>query len=145
MYSKDKQTIVDRREMLKVKVRALAAEAHIIREMEKKTRGLLRVELHDHRVKSLRFEARASTLALGFIRGRSYSEMEQHAVIWTKQPQALQDKVAAMIKKYGPADFKMATDPSIERRARQAKGRALDAAHRAERAAWLAQGKRKAA
>ena len=49
MYAKDKETIIDRREMLRIKVKSLTAEARIIRVEERKTFGALRNELHIHR------------------------------------------------------------------------------------------------
>ena len=92
--------LVDRREFLKVKVKSLAAEARIIRKMEKKTRGGIREGLHLHRVLDVRKEARASHLAYGFIRGRTLAQMEQKS----KTPPNWA-AVERMCKRYGPANF----------------------------------------
>jgi hypothetical protein len=61
---------LDRREMLRVKVKSLAAEAAIIRKEERRLRGPLRSELREHRVGAVRSEARLSHLAYNFVRGR---------------------------------------------------------------------------
>ena len=103
--------VKDRREMLKVKVKSLAEEARIIRTAEQRTHGILREELHNHRVVQLRHEARCTCLAYGFIRGRTLEQMEgkskfsQQAVghpvcyLWPGWK-----RVREMVKKYGPGD-----------------------------------------
>ena len=101
MYSKDKTTIIDRREQLKVKVKSLAAEARIIRFQEQKSWGSLRDELYLHRITELRSEARHSHIAYGLIRGKSLSQLEQKSETSPKW-----DKVRAMINKYGPAEMR---------------------------------------
>lgn len=98
MYSKDKITIVDRREMLKVKVKSLALEAQIIRKEERRTHGELRAELHTHRVDVVRSEARHSCVAYGLIKGRRYEQMEvkpAKPIDWAR--------VNKMLRRYGPA------------------------------------------
>ena len=100
MYAKDKTTIIDRREMLKVKLKSLAEEARIIRREERKTHGRLQQELYLHRVSVVRQAARETHLAYGFIRGLKLEQMEASAVTppnW--------DNIRKMIKKYGPKDF----------------------------------------
>lgn len=62
MYDKN-TVLIDRREMLRVKAKSLAEEAHLIRREERRTRGLLRDELRWHRTGVVRFEARATHLA----------------------------------------------------------------------------------
>lgn len=99
MYAKDRNTILDRREMLRVKLKSLAEEARIIRREERRTWGQLREELHLHRVRDVRTEARATHLAYGFLRGRTLEQMEPGRV---KLDPYLQGKVDAMLKKYGP-------------------------------------------
>lgn len=81
---------------LKVKVSTLAAEARIIRNLERsrqkqfikaKERGVVQHGAHDdktrslylHRVQLLRPTIRANHLAYGFLRGREYGQMEQFA------------------------------------------------------------------
>lgn len=51
----------------------------IIRFEERKHRGEVRASLHNHRVHDVRDEQRASLLAYGFLRGRSYSTIETNA------------------------------------------------------------------
>lgn len=95
MYSKDNK-VVDRREMLKVKLKSLAAEAKIIRFEEKKTHGVLRDELHLHRVWQVRSEARHTHIAYGLIKGLKLEQIEPKSFVpfdWAR--------VNAMIKKYG--------------------------------------------
>jgi len=61
---------------LKIKIKALAAEAGIIRHEERKTREMERWELSRHRRTTVREEARHSLLAYAFWRGRPYAEVE---------------------------------------------------------------------
>jgi len=93
--------IKDRREMLRVKVKSLAAEAKIIRREEKRMRGgALRDELALHRRGVVRSEARHTHLAYGFIRGRTLQQIEGR----TEWPAFVsRERVQAMLKKYGPA------------------------------------------
>jgi len=97
MYDKN-TVLIDRREMLRVKAKSLAEEAHLIRREERRTRGLLREELRWHRTGVVRFEARATHLAYGIIRGRSIERIEKSST----RTEALWKKVRAMIEKYGP-------------------------------------------
>lgn len=64
---------------LKVKIKALAEEARIIRKEEKKWKGGTqeRASLHEHRVNSLRHEARCSYLAYAFLRNVPYLTVER--------------------------------------------------------------------
>ncbi len=57
MYAKNGE-LLDRREMLKVKVKSLAEEARIIRREERRVLGLLRDELSWHRRQDVRSAAR---------------------------------------------------------------------------------------
>jgi hypothetical protein len=100
MYATDRKTIVDRREMLRVKVKSLAEEARMIRREEQRSHGQIRDELRNHRVMPLRTESRAAGLAYGFIRGRTLEQMEAKSEAppdW--------DRVRKLLKKYGPADI----------------------------------------
>lgn len=101
MYAKDRITVQDRREMLRVKINSLAVEARIIRREERRTNGLLRIELHDHRVKEVRSEARHTHLAYGLIRGRRYEQMERSVTGYPPD----WERVRKMIKRYGPLGF----------------------------------------
>jgi hypothetical protein len=102
MLSKDGKLLLDRRELLRVKVKSLADEATIIRREEKRARGVIRDELRWHRVTDLRIEARLSFIAYGLIRGRKLEQLEPR----TRAENALRkpqwDRVAAMLKKFGP-------------------------------------------
>lgn len=108
-YEKDGANLRDRREMLRVKLKSLAAEAKIIRAEEKRTHGLLRHELHSHRVREVRSEARHTHLAYGFIRGRTYAQMERSPL---KGYPPDWERVRKMTKRYGPAGFAFA-EPAI--------------------------------
>lgn len=102
MYN-EQGKIVDRRELLKVKVKSLAAEARIIRHAETKTKGRLREELHLHRVNELRRAARNTHVAYALIRGRTLQQVEPnpgYAPDWSE--------VERMVKKYGPSGYDLA-------------------------------------
>lgn len=83
---------------LKVKIKSLAAEATIIRREERLAKTVeTRASLHQHRVGVVRYEARHSLLAYGYLRGRSYRQIEascKRSPDWSS--------VERMIKKYGP-------------------------------------------
>src|SRR5436190_16454468 len=89
----------DRRLFLKLKLKSLAAESRIIRAEERRpnaSRALLYPELRLHRTGTVRSEARHTLLAYGFLRGRSYRQIEAKAGSapnWTR--------VEAMVKRYG--------------------------------------------
>lgn len=104
MYDKAK-LIVDRREMLRVKLASLVAESRIIRREERRTHGALRFELQLHRTGVVRREARLTGLALGLIRGRTLLQMEPKSD--TKPDR---DRVVVMVKKYGPPGCKLSED-----------------------------------
>jgi len=94
--------LIDRREMLRVKIKSLTAEAKIIRREEKRTGGQLRGELHRHRIIDVRSESRISVLAYGFIKGRKLEQMEarsERAPNWKR--------VRELCKKYGPVNFEV--------------------------------------
>ena len=107
-------SLVDRREMLRVKLKSLAAEARFIRREELRTHGPMREALHRHRVDTLRYEARATHLAYGLIRGLTIEQMEpNHRPMACADSaiekynrkvahEALIEKVNAMVRKYGP-------------------------------------------
>ena len=62
--------------MLRVNVKSLAAEAKIIRKEEKRCGIQYYWMLYSHRIGRLREEARYANLALAFVRGRLYSQVE---------------------------------------------------------------------
>lgn len=88
--------IVDRREMLRVKVKSLAEEAKIIRREERKTQGDLRNELHEHRVTVVRRAARDAHIAYGLIRGLTIDQMEP-----TRKSEPDWEAIKKMVFKYG--------------------------------------------
>ena len=90
----------DSRIYLKVKIKSLAAEARIIRFEEAKARKRKNTEwrsgLASHRRGIVRSAARHTHLAYGFLRGRSYKQMEAKCTIkpdWKR--------VLTMVEKYG--------------------------------------------
>lgn len=83
---------------MKIKVKSLAAEAKIIRTHERQTTGAQRNSLAEHRRGTVRYEARHSLLAYGYLRGVPYRAMEKSS----KTPFNV-SKVEHMVKKYGPA------------------------------------------
>lgn len=113
MYAKDSTTIIDRREMLKVKIKTLAAEARIIREQEKRSRGQLRGELRDHRVMVVRDEARHSLIAYAIIRGKPIPEKEGSKAF-------SMDRVSKMVVKYGSAEQRAEIKKGDQARLKQA-------------------------
>lgn len=102
MYSKS-GIVVDRREMLKIKVKSLAEEARIIRKEERRTQGLLREELNSHRRMDVRFAARTSYMAYGMIRGRGIEQTERPG---SPRSETYWKAVRTMIQKYGPTEEK---------------------------------------
>jgi len=85
---------------LKIKVKSLAAESRIIRSQELKLKGKnwchLARPLQVHRRGALRAEARDTHIAYGYLKGRSYSQIEA-----TVNRPADWDNIARMVKKYG--------------------------------------------
>jgi len=62
---------------LKVKIKSLAEEARIIRKEEKREANKYhKRELRDHRIGTVRDEARAAQLAYAFLRGKPYYTLE---------------------------------------------------------------------
>jgi hypothetical protein len=87
---------------LKIKIVSLAAEARLIRREERRYRGPkwgpspVRLGLHRHRIHEVRPEARHALLAYGFLRGRSYRQIESRAGCVPNW-----DRVQDLILKYG--------------------------------------------
>lgn len=95
---------------LKVKIKSLAAEAHIIRTEERRARGTLRDELHNHRVITVRQEQRATLLAYGFLRGRTLAQIEPHSLPPSLRAQPDWKRVETMVKKYGSKEQRESLD-----------------------------------
>lgn len=98
--------IIDRREMLRIKLKSLATEAKYIRREEDRmawsNRGTLREELREHRTGVVRWEARATSLAYGFIKGYTRAQVEnQRRQLPSHVDKDLLKKVEAMVKRYG--------------------------------------------
>jgi hypothetical protein len=100
MYNKTK-TLVDRREMLKVKIKSLAEEARIIRKEEERTFGDLRDELHVHRVTVVRRACRHAILAYAIVRGVDLLKVEP--IRYTEPNWA---DVEKMVRKYGSSELR---------------------------------------
>ena len=98
MYNKE-NTIVDRREMLRIKLKSLAEEAKIIRKEERKTFGILRNELHTHRVRDVRRAARETHIAYGLILGRQLEQIEPGR---TELEGVDSKNIEKMLRRYGP-------------------------------------------
>jgi hypothetical protein len=98
MYDKN-GNIIDRREMLRIKLKSLAEEARIIRREERKTTGYLREALYLHRINDVRRAARDAHIAYGLIKGRTIEQMEP-----SRKSEPNWDAVEKMLKKYGPAE-----------------------------------------
>ena len=88
---------MDERTYLKVKIKSLAEEAKIIRLETKRAKNIsIKNGLAGHRRGIVRFEARHTHLAYGFLRGLECRQMEQKAFEapdWAK--------VKRMIERYG--------------------------------------------
>lgn len=88
---------MDERICLKIKIKSLAAEAKIIRKEEKRAKSQsIRESLYRHRIDVVRYEARHTNIAYGFLRGRTYAQIEANP----KTPPNW-DKVRKMVEKYG--------------------------------------------
>lgn len=96
MYDAD----IDKRKFLKVKIKSLAAEAKIIRQEEFRSNLKTRDALYWHRIFVVRKEARATNIAYGILRGKSYNQIEQKA---HSEPDW--KRVKEMLKKYGSSDW----------------------------------------
>lgn len=97
MYAKDRTTVLDQREMLRVKIKSLAEEARIIRREERRTHGTLRDRLYLHRIGVVREAARSTHIAYGLIRGRTLEQMEPKSNSEPNWPD-----IKRMLKLYGP-------------------------------------------
>jgi hypothetical protein len=90
---------------LRVKIRSLAEEARIIRSEERRLRrpilptNDLFFGLRRHRVYDVRRETRASLLAYGLLRGRTYNQLEKTARQGREAPDV--NRVRELIQKYG--------------------------------------------
>jgi hypothetical protein len=111
MFDIKTKTLIDRRELLRIKALSLQMEVGFIRNEEDKQRRfsrrhaidpILQREMEDHRKKHLRPIARQTNIARGFIKGLTLPQMEQYprnlllARDWAQ--------ITAMCAKYGSKD-----------------------------------------
>lgn len=106
---------------LKLKLKSLAAESKTIRVELERYRGPkwgtsdIRLRMHNHRIKVVRYEARLTHLAYGFLRGREYEQIEPHLTYrghagnMTNVPlhRIEWDRVTGMAEKYGEEDVRV--------------------------------------
>ena len=97
LTSSDKLNLIK----LKIKGKSLAEEARIIRKEERKLTGESRNILVEHRKGTVREHARATYLAIAFIKHRSYKTVEPKCRATSYRDTYITPKVAAMVKKYG--------------------------------------------
>ncbi len=94
---------MDRRILLKIKLKSLVAESRIIRREERRHKGednrFIRGEMEAHRNHVVGKEARLTLLAYSFIRGREYRQVEAKA-----ETEPDWKKVLAMVERYGDYD-----------------------------------------
>ena len=104
---------------LKIKGLSLAAEARILKRLEKsRMHPKLRENIHLHRVHQVRSEARSTHLALGFLRGTSYLKMELPLMDFHKEGRQLHTtktrpdwkRIEQLVRKYGPKYFESEQD-----------------------------------
>ena len=81
---------------LKVKVKTLAAESRIIRKEARKTSGMVKWAMNDHRKGIVRRHSRTNLLAYGFLRGLPYEAMESKC---KEKPNF--EEVSKVMKRFG--------------------------------------------
>ncbi len=88
---------------LRVNVKSLAAEAKFIREEIKRAKTPeARNALHDHRMLRVRPEARLAHLALAFVKGQPYKNVEPNA----KSPVTYEDFIGKLKRFIWTVDYK---------------------------------------
>jgi hypothetical protein len=98
---------------LKIKLKHLAAEARIIKHQERKMGGHnwgpKAAFFREHRINNVRPECRATHIAYGYLRGRTYKQIEGFKeggysggrVRKNTYPQGMWQRVIDMVRKYG--------------------------------------------
>ena len=87
---------------LKIKVKHLATEPAIIRHEERKLKGIEKWDLQHHRKWNVRNEARATQLAIAFLKGKSYKKIEPKLRDkWAYAHDLVFVRVLKMAQKYG--------------------------------------------
>ena len=89
---------------LRVNVKSLAAESRIIRREERRADPVYRQELAWHRRDCLRVHARYAQLALAFLRGRPYRQVE-HKCHVPIQPKSLYEKCLRVLGSVTPQEI----------------------------------------
>lgn len=84
---------------LRIKIKSLAAEAAIIRQEAKKTSGLVKYGLNQHRTGIVREHTRINLLAYGLIKRVPYSVMEQKT-----DTKVNFSKIVEIAKRFGETD-----------------------------------------
>src|SRR4051812_18796322 len=86
----------DGRTFLKVKIKSLTAESHIIRQETARAQKSIRSELSHHRRTAVRQAARNTGIAYAFLRGKNYRDIE-------RSPKTPPDwkEVTRMVRQYG--------------------------------------------
>jgi hypothetical protein len=92
---------------LRVKIKSLAAEAVIIRQEARKTRGEIKQGLNEHKKDVVRTHARHNLLAYGLLRGVHYSDIEAKCY---EEPDF--SKIITLAKRFG--GWSDIIDPWIE-------------------------------
>jgi len=87
---------------LKIKAKSLSEEARIIRKEERKLKGAARVCIAEHRRWNVRNEARATYLAIAYLKNKPYKLIEPSCKDTGKRDQYIVRRVLSMAKKYGP-------------------------------------------
>jgi hypothetical protein len=120
----------DRQILLKVKLKSLMEEVKIIRAFEERLKATIKRRTDDesafettllrqmqaHRREEIRRESRATLLAYGYIRGRSYEQIEPK-VDWYHLPleaKARVERIAKMVNRYSVMDGTLLTLPHME-------------------------------
>ena len=98
---------------LKIKLKHLAEEARIIKHQEQKMRGKNWGEhsayFREHRIHGVRPECRATHIAYGFLRGRTYEQIEGSAkpILDYMYKDNLWKRVSMMVRMYGTEQNEM--------------------------------------
>lgn len=100
------------RAALKIKAKHLAQEARIIRAEEVKWRGHDKLYFKNHRKTTVRYEARATQLAIAYMRGVPYKVMERKCYDTYTRDTHIARRMASMILRYCNNDYKI-PEPAI--------------------------------
>lgn len=112
---------------LKIKSKHLALEPNIIRHEERKLKKQIKYtqgtdhsliyklnDLHSHRVRNVRNEARATYLARAFIEGKSYTSVERKRHDDGLFQMYIVPRIVAMVQRYGKREQRGITSDVIK-------------------------------